>query len=166
MRESRIFPRVAVLSCNLQPLDLGIIRAGKAYYRRTLVQRVLINLEDSNSCDMIASAWSEVRESTTEKCWRNSGLLSRCSQPTEDRMKVSPEIAPFWNSTVRRLRLPEIVSFGDYVTSDDEVIVCEDFSESWIIREASKTVGDSDQDDGESSEEDEIHMKAPSTRET
>ena len=43
---------MALLSCNLQPLDLGIIRAVKAYYRRTLVQRVLINLEDSDSCEV------------------------------------------------------------------------------------------------------------------
>ncbi|GBN37873.1 Tigger transposable element-derived protein 6 [Araneus ventricosus] len=57
----------------LQPLDMGIIKCFKGYYRRRLVDSILINIENKveepfkavnvkEACDNIAGSWWEVME--------------------------------------------------------------------------------------------------------
>lgn len=69
----------------LQPLDLGIIRAFKHYYRRNLVQKLLCQLErggDPNKFKMsildamhyTVKAWGEITDSTIKNCFRKAGI--------------------------------------------------------------------------------------------
>ncbi len=68
----------------LQPLDQGIIRTFKVYYRKLLVE-YLLDLSDNEkeytpitttqTIINIYKAWRKVNESTIVNCWRKAGIL-------------------------------------------------------------------------------------------
>lgn len=70
----------------LQPLDMGIIRCFKSYYRKRLVERILLNIENKfpkpfdinvkQACDDIAGSWREVQARTVKNCWKKAGFSS------------------------------------------------------------------------------------------
>lgn len=67
----------------LQPLDMGIIKCFKCYYRRRLVEKILI-LYDTNTnltinikeaCDEISGSWKEVTSQTIKNCSKKAGFI-------------------------------------------------------------------------------------------
>lgn len=93
--ELRFLP--ANTTSKLQPLDLGIIRAFKARYRKHLMRHLVANME---KCDTvteltkklsvldavfwISKAWDETKPETISKCFRDAGFTSQCTQETPD----------------------------------------------------------------------------------
>lgn len=68
----------------LQPMDQGIIRSWKAYYRRAWVNwrlaefgagRYESNLDIYNAIMMACRAWSQVKSSTFSNCWIKTGIV-------------------------------------------------------------------------------------------
>jgi DDE superfamily endonuclease len=71
----------------IQPCDAGIIRTFKSYYRNALVTKWIRELNDGQAInklnlkeaiELIADAWDNVKQSTINNCWQNTGIL-----PTE-----------------------------------------------------------------------------------
>ena len=73
----------------LQPLDLGIIRATKARYRKMLMRRLLSCIDDCHSAseltkqinvldcvNWVAKAWQTTKESTIQACFAHAGFGS------------------------------------------------------------------------------------------
>ena len=68
----------------LQPLDQGIIRAWKAYYRRGWVSWTLTEFEEgrynsvldiSDAIMMACRAWGQIKPSTFSNCWIKTGIV-------------------------------------------------------------------------------------------
>ena len=72
----------------LQPLDLGIIKNFKVYYRKLLMRYILAKIETCSSASevlqsvnvlhairWVAEAWKNVSETTIKKCFRKAGIL-------------------------------------------------------------------------------------------
>lgn len=77
------------MTSKLQPLDQGIIKQTKSIYRKCLLERIIQDFEDVESClallksinvldaiRYICYAWNEVKESTIQKCFKNAGFPS------------------------------------------------------------------------------------------
>ena len=67
----------------LQPMDQGVIRSLKAYYRKDLVRSIIHHFEQFktlpkinvlNAMLMMKSAWENVSEATIVNCFRKSGI--------------------------------------------------------------------------------------------
>lgn len=91
--EVKFFP--ANCTSKLQPLDLGIIRAFKARYRKYLLKHLLTKIDSSNSASQlckeinvlkaihwIAKSWNETKQTTIESCFKNAGFPV-CASVTE-----------------------------------------------------------------------------------
>ena len=70
-------------TAKLQPMDMGVIRSLKAYYRTLLVRKVLECLDAGNSAPKISvldamfmatSAWKSVTSQTIINCFRKAGI--------------------------------------------------------------------------------------------
>ena len=72
----------------LQPLDLGIIKSFKVYYRQLLLRYVISKIDQCSTASEVvksinvlvairwaAVAWSQVKEETIRKCFRKAGIL-------------------------------------------------------------------------------------------
>ena len=72
------------LTAHLQPMDAGIIRNFKLYYRKGLVRHFIeaaeadkpldINLKEALS--LTKQAWSLVKPETVSNCWLHTGILN------------------------------------------------------------------------------------------
>ena len=79
----------------LQPLDMGIIKCLKGYYRTSLVERIIDNLERKlanphcvdlkQACEIIAFS-RHVKSETIRNCWRKTGFV-----PEDDIDSSDPE---------------------------------------------------------------------------
>lgn len=92
----KFFP--ANTTSKLQPLDLGIIRAFKARYRRHMMESLLVKIDECNHASelcksitvldavfWIAKSWSETKDSTIVSCFKHSGF------PLENPNENEPE---------------------------------------------------------------------------
>lgn len=75
----------------IQPLDLGIIKNFKVYYRKLLLQHIVAKIDDNSSltaAEIVKSvtllhairwvyqAWEMVQSTTIKKCFRKAGILN------------------------------------------------------------------------------------------
>ena len=153
----------------LQPMDLGIIHTIKARYRQKLVKRMLafhenkvtfdknfINIYDSIS--MLTEVWKELESKVIENCFRKCGINS------DNEMDSIEEITDLhnnkeWDECSSEFNA-EKISFENYVSSDDNILTFDSYSEQNITKESEEISFRSDSDDNGAEEEDkEIPIK-------
>ena len=142
----------------LQPLDLGIIKNFKVYYRKLLLCHILSKIEECNTASevvqsvtilnavrWVAQAWEKVTPETIKKCFRKAGILNREFQIVARVSESDDEEDPFveldsGNSDMEDLEnLISQVQDGDssrsveeFVSGDSDLPVCQDiFSDKW-----------------------------------
>ena len=112
---------------HLQPMDQGVIRSFKSHYRRRLIQYIIRAIEtDNKTADSVKvnllqvmhwslSAWSSVTQKTVRNCFRKAGFVENDSETEEEDDDVS-DLMPALLSN-------EVISFADYVSVDDCLLV-------------------------------------------
>ena len=98
------------MTSHVQPLDCGIIRAFKAYYRQALMVRSVDRLQAGENdvyainqleaMRMAETAWGRVTRTTVVNCWRKSGILPQDSAPIVDECAGGDDV----DATVDSLR--------------------------------------------------------------
>jgi hypothetical protein len=120
----------------LQPMDQGIIKCFKSYYRKRLL-RYLINSFEANPDTSLKdvsvnlrsamiwtlAAWDEVTRSTIVNCFNRAGFNVTEAMPTEtEDIPVNQEIT---ESLLQELSLKtgtELSSLDEYVLADDVIV--------------------------------------------
>ena len=91
----------------LQPLDLGIIKNSKLWYRKLLFRHVLAKIEECttgskvtkslailHAIRWVTEAWMQVTSDTIKKCFQNAGILTKSFQVVKS-LRISEESDPF-----------------------------------------------------------------------
>lgn len=91
----------------LQPLNLGIIKNFKLWYRKLLFRHVLAKIEECTTASQVtksltilhairwvAEAWKQVTSDTIKKCFRKAGILTKSFQVVQP-LRISEENDPF-----------------------------------------------------------------------
>lgn len=132
----------------LQPLDQGIIRSFKVYYRNEVVQQFLRDMESRlptniNVLDamwMIRKAWNKVTETTISNCFKKSGFTITTE---EDNLEQPPtqeiDTVEGWEKVKEALELENDAQFEDFVSFDDDVAVTGELTDSDIISSVTST---------------------------
>ena len=104
--------------------------------------------------EMFASAWSEVKVSTVSKCWIHSGFIETKSQ--EDYVDTGGASTPcdVWQFLTGRINLDKNINFEDYITADDDVLVCEDLTDARILEQVSSQQAEADDLDSSDDDDD------------
>lgn len=164
-----------------QPMDQGVIRATKAYYRQGVVKKVLDAIENRkplpnlsvlDAMSLLTEAWDRVSEETVRNCFRKAGIGSRAQQSA-----LNDDDDPFTvlleDISALRQRNPELVPDGvnaeDVLDADNEVLTSDvgSLSDEDILaefREDNQMEVDDD-DEGDVDEENEETPKRPSKSE-
>lgn len=125
-------------SC-IQPLDGGIIKAFKGYYRKLMVKQLLAIVNSGKTIEpnsitlliaihMIRDAWNEIKVSTIENCFKKCGFDKN---GVEDECEVDHEFIEYWDTASRILDIN--IDFNEFVECDDEVAVCETITNDNIV---------------------------------
>ena len=138
----------------VQPMDQGIIKNLKHFYRCLLVQHILtessqklpITLLDASR--MCLNAWSKVSQKTIANCFRKAGFIrSAVSSELFDEENLPPPVA--WEDSM---------PFDDYINIDENIEICGDLSDTDILSEvlSNKNIATEDEDI-----EDEVQEQRP-----
>jgi len=131
----------------LQPLDQGIIKNFKTFYRQEVVKNVLECIESEQTPNIsvltamifVDKAWKKVAPSTILKCFKKSGFTIEIQETENDQLNIE---SIQWNS----LPTQENVSFTDYVNVDEDVAVWGVLSDADIL-ENTLSIDEDNEDD-------------------
>lgn len=148
----------------IQPMDQGVIKNLKHFYRRLLVQNILSDgfSTDKNGKNRISvldamrmshSAWTQVTAKTIANCFRKAGFvkdLDQNEEADEDQVETS-ESETNWEAVEQAAGIP----FDEFISLDDNVAVCGELTDEEILADViSRTAADKSSDEeGEEEEE-------------
>ena len=161
-----------------QPMDQGVIRSLKCFYRRKIVREFIRSLDAGNvipkvnilsAMTMLASAWGEVSQDVIMNCFRKCGFSVEAQE-----LAIADDDDPFkmlaLQADVEELRqldsdlLPEEFTVEEIVSFDDETLVAQEQStDADIISWAKGEDEDEDNDDEEDTISD-AEVPCPTTR--
>lgn len=117
----------------LQPLDMGIIKSFKGYYRKQLVRKAIclmdlgttvnktqLKIDVLQALHFTLTAWRQVKQSTVVNCFKKCGYgivpsVASSDEQQEEQVEVSEDD---W------LRLDADINFDNFVTFDDNIPTC------------------------------------------
>lgn len=142
----------------LQPLDQGVIKVFKSFYRTEIVQQLLDSLEENvdhkisllSAMYIADKSWKKVSEKTIRNCFRTSGFIKDDSviAPSEPDNEIATPNE--WN---RLTHDDNPITFQEFVSFDDDVAVAEMLSEDEILNQLADDV---DVEEEEEPEEEEV----------
>lgn len=145
----------------VQPMDQGIIKNLKHFYRCLLVRNLLtdsfknsqINVLDA--ARMCHNAWSQVTETTIANCFRKAGFIKNGVPAVVQEENLPPPEA--WDDNIAG------ISFEEFVNLDENVEVCGELSDKDILSEVSNKM--SAEDDNIEEDKEEEQAPIPSSTE-
>lgn len=127
------------MTSHIQPMDAGIIRAWKAYYRSLRVLRILERHEDEEveiylldqleAMHMALIAWGRLSRETVQNCWQHTGILGGEMDKTD--IPIDPALLTPGNQVVSAVaELGEALAKlnGDHIAKND-VLTAEEWLE-------------------------------------
>ncbi|XP_066254308.1 tigger transposable element-derived protein 6-like [Euwallacea similis] len=174
----------------VQPMDQGIIKCLKAYYRRSFMCRLIKSLDNKepfnvtilDSIKLIAQSWNEVTPTTIANCFRYAGLLKSTEEfDSDDELPLAQWFEKCKNSDVDcndwdvplsdwlRLNYQDLTNAETYLaeydsfsTVDDKVIATETLTDDDITAEVLGTLNDHQNSDNENDDAQQDEEKPPS----
>nr|XP_042907855.1 tigger transposable element-derived protein 6-like [Parasteatoda tepidariorum] len=140
---------------SLLPLDLGIIKCFKGYYRTTrLIQNVVYNLDNKlpnpyavdvkNACDWISGGWNSLAQSTIQNCWKkasffeeknNGNAETELTEITDEEEKCLAGLNSIVSDFQRSSNTSFLFNADEFFNLDNDVLVFSGASDEEILAE-------------------------------
>lgn len=144
------------MTSEVQPMDQGVIKNFKHFYRRLLVQNLLngdfvdknnkITINILQAARMCSSAWDQVTPITIANCFKKAGFQHITLERLQEIEDIIP-VAEHWDDVTGESG----VSYEDFVQMDNEVAVCGELTNadilSDVINSQTATAISSDEED-------------------
>lgn len=163
LRATKLVFLPANTTAALQPMDQGVIRNIKCFYRRHVLERMILCAGDRKdfgitlltAMHMLVRAWEQVTATTIANCFRHSGFAAGSAQDSCDvDVDGAEELMPVaLRDTLRGVR------FADYVEVDTGASVCGALTDEDIIAQVAGAQPDAEEPEGEEDENDEAPVR-------
>ncbi|UYV79532.1 hypothetical protein LAZ67_17003040 [Cordylochernes scorpioides] len=159
----------------IQPMDKGVIKNLKHFYRRFLVENILtgdsealkIKLDVLQASRLCKKAWDQVTSETIKHCFKKAGFVKK-EEDEENADDIIAETMPSVDGWKDVISNPTI-SYDDFLNVDDDVAVCGEITDADIIAEVLNHNIEKQDGDEASGDEDESsvagEMNVPSAAE-
>ncbi|UYV71905.1 hypothetical protein LAZ67_9001013 [Cordylochernes scorpioides] len=159
----------------LLPMDKGVIKNLKHFYRRFLVENILtgdsealkIKLDVLQASRLCKKAWDQVTSETIKHCFKKAGFVKK-EEDEENADDIIAETMPSVDGWEDVISNPTI-SYDDFLNVDDDVAVCGEITDADIIAEVLNHNIEKQDGDEASGDEDESsvagEMNVPSAAE-
>ncbi|UYV72296.1 hypothetical protein LAZ67_9002504 [Cordylochernes scorpioides] len=160
---------------NVEPMDKGVIKNLKHFYRRFLVENILtgdsealkIKLDVLQGSRLCKKAWDQVTSETIKHCFKKAGFVKK-EEDEENADDIIAETMPSVDGWEDVISNPTI-SYDDLLNVDDDVAVCGEITDADIIAEVLNHNIEKQDGDEASGDEDESsvagEMNVPSAAE-
>lgn len=121
-----------------QPMDQGVIRSFKAWYRKFLLQYLVVKIDECNNVteltkqvdvlaaiNWIARALNKVASVTVRKCFEGSGFPLTVSLPNESETVLHDELTSLAQKCQMEIDVESLISFDDKLTTEISVDACD-----------------------------------------
>jgi len=172
LRVERLPPNITSV---LRPNDAGIIKNVKLFYRKKLIQKYLVAMENGTlhtlkidvleALKMAAQAYEQISQATIANCWIHTGIVPTANLllPTKEEIGAV-DLLNLMTALSEEFYFPKLLSPEEYVSIDDHLEVCssshvevEDEIENEIIQMISPpSTAPQDEDEDEDENEDEV----------
>ncbi|UYV80385.1 hypothetical protein LAZ67_19000038 [Cordylochernes scorpioides] len=158
-----------------KPMDKGVIKNLKHFYRRFLVENILtgdsealkIKLDVLQASRLCKKAWDQVTSETIKHCFKKAGFVKK-EEDEENADDIIAETMPSVDGWEDVISNPTI-SYDDFLNVDDDVAVCGEITDADIIAEVLNHNIEKQDGDEASGDEDESsvagEMNVPSAAE-
>lgn len=150
----------------MQPVDQGVLRMVKLYYRKLLAQLYLDGIENNDSakdimrknlnlkvaCDMVVKCWGKVKPSLIANCFRKAGFVSGVTPEEDPEGTDARPDRNLWEAIQTALNVN--ISFEDYATADDDIQSSDHLTEEQIVQQVSAEKSDEENLDSNESDDD------------
>lgn len=146
----------------LQPLDQGIIKNFKSFYRKEIINQILLDIESDgkptninilHAIRMIDKSWRKVKKETIVNCFLKSGFFNTEVQSHYTANEIiEPEIQ--WPQIKIALQLEDCITLEDYIQVDSQVSVTGFSTDQEIVNDIKKGREEEEDDDDSGSEDD------------
>lgn len=154
----------------LQPMDQGVIKTLKMYYRKQVLKRLILALENDEPVENVINlrlciselvkVWqNDVVESTIRNCFLKAGFSEKLVVE-EITSNVLPQIEECWVHLQSVGKINDDVSLNEFLRVDEEVIVAEYPTDDDIL---SSVINTEVEDEGNETED--IEVPKPSKKE-
>lgn len=140
----------------IQPLDQGIIKCLKNYYRKLLVMKLIHHLEHTTTSftvnvleaiEMIATAWMRVSAETIRNCFAHAGFSPVITQVSPlvnefdemDSVPLAEWIKQFHNTTEDNTVEANYPDWELFITIDENVSTAGELSDAQIVANANSS---------------------------
>ncbi|XP_064463216.1 tigger transposable element-derived protein 6-like [Ornithodoros turicata] len=145
----------------LQPMDQGVIKNLKTFYRRHMLERLILcgpsnTVTLLSALHMLARAWDQVVPSTIANCFRHCGFITPSCSTARDTclQELTDDVFDEENVPADMHEALQGVRFTDYVDADSAAAVCAVRSDEEIVAEVSaRQEPDEENEDDEEVEE-------------
>lgn len=136
----------------LQPMDQGIIRSFKNYYRRLLVLQLIDRMEKKqdpkisvlDAIRIMSDAWNNVTPTTIQNCYKKAGFVSVLNESFEEEDDL-PLSTWLKNRDINNFQ--NCASIDEYVDIDSDVVTSGLKTDQEILEEVTEKEAESDADD-------------------
>lgn len=114
----------------LQPMELGVIRYVKAHYRKSLIRKLLINVEQNQpprkmnileAMHMICLAWEQISPSVLLSCFRAGGFCGDVGPAVGETEETNDITEEEWRGIANNSQ----VTIEDFINCDEGLLVAE-----------------------------------------
>ncbi|UYV83116.1 K02A2.6-like [Cordylochernes scorpioides] len=157
----------------IQPMDKGVIKNLKHFYRRFLVENILtgdsealkIKLDVLQASRLCKKAWDQVTSETIKHCFKKAGFVKKEEDEENADDIIAETIVDGWEDVISN----PTISYDDFLNVDDDVAVCGEITDADIIAEVLNHNIEKQDGDEASGDEDESsvagEMNVPSAAE-
>lgn len=145
----------------LQPMGQGVIKNMKTFYRRHLLERMILcsgnespyNITLLTAMHMLVHAWDQVTAATIANCFRHCGFDIASSEATADSTATADSGQDGEDIPASVRQALQDVDFTDYVDADKSAMVCGALTDEEIIAHVRGGEPAMEDDDGEEENE-------------
>ena len=138
----------------MQPMDTGIIKNVKHYYRKMLARRRLVafeahakfNFDLLKCCELLRCAWDMVSRGTIINCFKKVGFASSTDDSSET-TEIDSELDDIIHQLRNHISIPVEVDAELYTALDDGIEVASALSDNEIVEPLQDDVEDEASDD-------------------
>ena len=122
-----------------QPMDAGVIRCLKFYYRKNLAEMRLLAFEEQsefkvnllNALQILENAWNSVSDNVIQNCFKKVKFMVQGEESEVDGIDYD-EAGETWKRLQTLCLVSPTVGFGEYSQADAQVVTRETVSETSI----------------------------------
>lgn len=151
----------------LQPMDQGVIRSLKSHYRKQLLKKIILCMDNAQPVNVtildaiqyLDIAWKEVTPRTISRCFKKAKVAPTVLDDEEDDLPLSE-----WIKSLNANQNDFGLDLDGYVSVDDQVETFQMLSDSEIVKEVqSMEAEDNSEEEEDGGEEEDV--VCPTTQE-